>query len=374
MTQELTVYRRSELEAISDGCLHRYRSIWIDLADDSSDLALFGQAFAQIKHCYLERLVAGQLTQDAEEAKAAFIEGAALSACPPRLLPELQQVWNFHAERFEFDPERFIAAEVHGTNDRVRWTPDLVQTCQGNGLEIVDDKSGWHPPLTEDELKGNFQARVYSRYARDRFPNFSRYYFTLYAIRFNKRVTVSYTPEELDSVDVEIAAAIATIEHAKATGEWPAIPGPSCRFCTLACPVADNQLVMPKRLTPEQWMKLGAWLLPAEKKIRELKKLMKEGCAVYGPCDIGGVVWDNRPVVSRIYPVDAVRDAMRKNGVDKDSAALGNDNFGLTLSQSSLAKMFKAYPKVQDDLIPFQQTKESYRFTAKKAGEEDEDA
>ena len=41
-TQELKVYRRSELEAVESGCLHRYRKIWIDKVDDSSDPALIG--------------------------------------------------------------------------------------------------------------------------------------------------------------------------------------------------------------------------------------------------------------------------------------------------------------------------------------------
>ncbi len=369
MTSTLTVYRRSHLEAISDGCLHRVKTIWVDLVDDTSDIALVGQAFAKIKHCYIERLVAGHLTSDAEEAAAAFVEGAAQTQIPGRLLPELHSVWDFHAERFEFDPDRFVAAEAHGSEGQVGWTPDLVQVCPGNGLEIVDDKSGWHPPLTEDELKGLFQARVYSRYARDRFPNFSRYYFTLYAIRFNKRVTVSFTPEELDSVDIEIAAAIATIEHAQATNEWPAIPGPSCRFCELACPVADEKLLMPKRLTVEQWKKLGAWLIPAEKQMRGFKKLMKAGCSAYGACDVGGVVWDNRPVDSRAYPIDQVLRILRERNV---MGAFDGES-GLTISHSALSKLMRQFPQLEQDLLPFQQSKTSYRFSARKPGVSDDD-
>jgi hypothetical protein len=162
MSQELIVYRRSELEAISDGCLHRYRALWVDGVDDTSDIALIGIGFARIKHAYLLRLMEHRLPSDSEEARAAFIEGVALSKTPARLVPELRQVWFFHAERFEVDPDRFVAAEERGEEGQVSWSPDLVLAHpESNALEVIDDKAGWHPPLTEEELKDLFQARVY---------------------------------------------------------------------------------------------------------------------------------------------------------------------------------------------------------------------
>ncbi len=374
MTQAIQVYRRSELEAISDGCLARYKALWIDGVDDSSDISMIGSAFAKIKHLYILRLVERNLSRDAEEAQAAFIEGIAITQTPAHLIPEVRTVWQFHSEKFDLDVKRFVAAEEKGDKGGVAFSPDLVIAhSESNTLEIVDDKSGWRPPMTESELRTNFQARVYSRYARDRWPNFSHYAFTLYAVRFNKRVTVSFSQADLDAVDVEIQAAISTIELAKVANEWPAIPGPACRFCTLACPVADQKITLPKRLTLEQREPLAAWMLVAEKQLKALRKLLKESVTANGPIDVRGIVWDNRPSESRSYPIDAVLEAFKKLKIDRqapDVLAAGGD---LTLSHSALKKVLKLYPELEQMLEATARSKTTFRFGAKAAGEEDDE-
>ena len=374
MTEPLTIYRRSELEAIDAGCLHRYRSLWIDGVDDSSDISLIGSSFAKVKHLYVERLVERKLSQDAEEATAAFIEGVAITQLPPRLIPELRDLWEFHTSKFDLDVRRFISAEERGVDGQVGWAPDLVLAHpDSNSLEVIDDKSGYAPPPTEIELKKAFQARVYSRYARDRWPGFSRYDFTLYAVRFNKRTTVSFTQAELDTVDIEIQAAIATIELAKRANEWPAIPGPSCRFCTLACPVADQKITLPKRLTLEQREPLGGWMLVAEKQLKALRKLLKESVATHGPIDIHGVVWDSRPTESKAYPLDAILEAMKKLKIDRQAADVQAAGGDLSISKSALSKIFKLYGELEPMLEKSAKTKTSFRFGAKQAGDVEED-
>lgn len=373
-TQTLQIYRRSELEAISDGCLHRYKSLWIDGVDDSSDISLIGVAFAKIKHLYVMRLVDRNLAQDAEEAHAAFIEGVAITQLPARLIPETRDLWEFHASKFALAVERFIAAEERGVGGEVAFAPDLVLAHpETNTLEIVDDKSGWHPPLTESELKTNFQARVYSRYGRQRWPNFSTYAFTLDAVRFRKRTTVEFTQAELDAVDTEIAGAIATIELAKVANAWPAIPGPSCRFCTLKCPVADNKLTLPKRLSLELRQPVAEWVLVAEKELRQIKKVLKESVKAYGPISVNGVVWNNWQSVSRSYPIEAVQAAFAKLNIDKTALEMIIPNGELTLSGSALSKIAKAYPDLMPMLQMSERQKTSYRFSARKPGEDEED-
>lgn len=374
MTTELKVYRRSELEAIASGCLHRYRALWIDGVDDSSDISLIGSGFAKIKHLYVMRLVERRLSRDAEEAEAAFIEGAAITQTPAHLLPELRRLWQFHAEKFDLDVSRFVLAEERADTGGVAWAPDLVLAHpSSNSLEIVDDKSGWSVPPTETELRENFQARVYSRYARDRWPNFSAYVFTLYAIRFNKRVTVSFSQSDLDAVDTEIQAAIATIELAKAANEWPAIPGPACRFCQLACPVADQKITLPKRLTLEQREPLAGWMLVAEKQVKALRKLLKESVSTHGPIDVNGVVWDNRPSESRSYPIDALLEAFRKLKIDRQAPEVLAAGGDLTISHSALTKVLKLYPELEHLLEKSVRSKTTFRFTAKKPGDDEED-
>lgn len=372
----LRIYRRSELEAVkpaidADGCLHRYKAIWIDGYDDVSDVALLGIGFAKVKHCYIERLLAIRVGQDQEEAQQAFIEGVAAAQPPSRLIPELRSLWMFHAEKFELQLERFVAAEERGESGDVGWTPDLVYAHpERNELEVIDDKSGYHPPLTENELKGLFQARVYSRYAMDRWPHFTRYRFTLNAVRFNKAVSVSFDQAELDAVEDEVQAAIATIQEAERTNMWPAIAGPSCHFCELRCPIADQEISLPKRLTVQQYQKLGAFLLVAEKQLRAMKKAMKASCAVFGPLPVNGVVWDNRPSTSRSYPLDGVLEAVKARSL---MGAFEDPN--LTISHSALAKVFKLYPQLEADLAPLVREKTSYRFSAKAPewGEDEEE-
>jgi hypothetical protein len=375
LTESLKIYRRSELEAIADGCLHRYKAIWIDGIDDSSDISLIGQAFARVKYVYLLRLVEQQLRADAEEAQAAFVQGVAESHLPAHLIPELKSVWDFHAAKFELDLDRFIAAEERGSAGGVGFAPDLVIAHpERNALEIVDDKSGWRPPMSEVELKANFQARVYSRYARDRWPHFGQYEFTLYAVRFNKRVTVSFTQAELDLVDVEIAAAIATIEHAKATNEWPAIPGPACRFCTLTCPIFDTSLtVLPQRLLPEKRVEVAAWVLVAEKQVAAIKKALKANVSEYGPISVHGVVWDHRPSNAKSYPLDAVLDAFKKLKIDRQAAEVQAAGGDMSISASALKKVVKLYPELEGLLAPAERIKVSYRFSAKKPGDDEEE-
>lgn len=368
MTETLRIYRRSELEAIrpavdASGCLHRFKAIWIDGVDDTSDVALLGIGFHAINHAYILKLVEGRIGQDFELAQDAYVEGVAEAQTPSRLLPELSNLWKWFSESFELSIERFVAAEERGVEDGIAWTPDLVLAHpERNSLEIIDFKSGWAPPLSVEELKTNWQARVYSRYARDRWPHFSSYEFSLNAVRFRKVITVSFSAQELDAVELEIRAAIATIEDAKATNRWPAIPGPSCNWCNLACPLADQELTVPKRLSLEQYHNVGAWLLVAEKQLRAVKKAMKAACAVHGPCNVNGVVWDSRPSVSRAYPIRDVLEVLRVRGV---MGAFDDPN--LTLSHSALAKVMKQFPMLQDDLSGVAREKTSYRFSARQA-------
>lgn len=364
---ELRIYRRSELEAISptpdsEGCLHRYKAIWIDGVDDTSDVALVGIAFAAVKHAYIVMLRDNGISQDAGLAEAAFAEGVAKTKTPSRLIPDVLQLWMFHAESFELDLDRFVAAEERGSAGDVGFTPDLVYAHPDeNTLEVIDDKSGWHPPITEAQLKTLFQARVYSRYARDRWPNFSRYKFTLHAVRFKRSVTVEFTNEELDRVELEVRGAIATIEEALRTNVWPATPGPSCHFCELDCPVAHQEQALPKRiLNPEFAQNLAGWVNVASKQVAMGKKLLKGYVVAHGPLQANGLEWANRPSESKSYPIDVVLDALTMAG---GMGAFTEE--GLTISHSALAKIFKRFPMLEEALAASAKRKTTYRFGAK---------
>ncbi|MDE2468984.1 MAG: PD-(D/E)XK nuclease family protein, partial [Bradyrhizobium sp.] len=193
MTEALTVYRRSALE--DSDCLHRLKALWLDGVPDDSDYALFGQAFHKISHRYVLRLVARGLEADADEARAAFAEGIASHQTPTRLIPELRELWMRHAEVFTLDLKKFLAAEqrleLHGVSGAL----DLVY-ADPQTLEVIDWKT-FHVMLTETEARQSFQARIYTLLARERFPNFPMYRFTFWFVRFNKAVSVVFTPADL---------------------------------------------------------------------------------------------------------------------------------------------------------------------------------
>lgn len=400
MTQALTVYRRSELEG-SD-CLHRYRKIWIDGVDDNSDYAVRGQAFAAIKHRYLERLVAAQLTQDEEESHAAFSEGIAASRCPDRLIPEVRELWDRHAENFELRLDLFVAAEekqlpVLCLNCRMDWyvadirttnnhcpscgsanielrpfsfTPDLVLAHPDtNTLEIVDDKT-FFVALTPAQAQASFQGRFYTRYGMARWPGFAFYRFTFNFVRLGSQASVTYTPDDLSRLDREVKAAVAKIEEAKRSDHWPASAGPSCTYCELKCPLADNPAIVPKRFTEmEQASVIAAWILATQQRVKVAKKALKAYCALNGAVDVQGVEFDNRPVLQRTYPIDKVLSILR----DRNVLGAFDDEAGLTVSHSALSKLFKSFPQLESDLLPHQSSKTTYRFSAAKPGVGDDD-
>lgn len=362
MATQLKVYRRSELETISEGCLFRYDKIWRQGVPDQSDLSLVGIAGHACSHLYLGKLVASHVTQDAELADQAFVEGIAQSLTPSRLVPEVKHVWQFFAERFELPLERFVASEERTQTGQVGWAADLVlANPERNELEIVDWKWGWAPPMPEDALRSLFQARVYSNAAMQRFPGFHQYRFTLHAVRYGKVVSVVFSQSDLDSVEIELAAAIATVEHAEATKEWPAVPGPACAYCQLECPVVDDPANHPVRVaTANQAQAVAAWLLPTSAAVAAGKKALKAYVSTNGPVEVNGMTWNNWPTEARSYPLPAVIDAFKARDVG------GFED--LTLSQSALSKAFKQFPKLADDLAPVVKSKTSYRFMARKPG------
>jgi hypothetical protein len=228
------------------------------------------------------------------------------------------------------------------------------------------------PIMSEVELKMDYQARSYMRFAKDRWPGFSSYRFSLHAVRFAAQVSVTFNDEELDQIEREILADIAVYEEAKRTDNWPAIPGPACRFCSLRCPLLDNlPTLMPKRLTSvEQAQKLAGFILAAEGIVKAAKKTLKEHVSANGPISVNGVVWANRKSEQRIYPLMAVLEVLKLNnlaGVFEDSK-----QDALTVSHSALAKLFKQHPVLEEQLSAYMTAKPIFRFSARQPGDEED--
>lgn len=357
MTQALTVYRRSQLE--DQDCLFRWNEIWNQGVDDSSEYSIRGQAFAHIEHLYILRLVEKGLTQDFEEATAAFIQGIAEHQTPNRLVPELRELWIRHVEWFELDLDRYLASEERTVVGGVSFAADLIYAHPGE-LEIRDSKTYW-TCLTEAEVRASFQARIYTRLAMEKYPGFPSYRFSMVFVRFHKVVSVVYTLADLSQVDMELDALRARLDLAHETQSWPAVAGPSCRYCELKCPLVEEARRLPVRVSAEQAPAVAAVILTADKMLKGLKKALKAYCAAYGPVMVGDIEFNNRPVKARAYPIMQVVRLLQQYG--------GMGAFDeLTISQSSLGKLFRQFPDVEDELREHMQEKLSFRFGAKKPG------
>jgi hypothetical protein len=355
MTETLQVYRQSALK--DSDCLHRFKAIWKDGVTDESDYAVFGQAFHHVAYLYIQRLVQKGVPSDAEEASVAFVEGVATHRTPNRLIPELRELWFRFAEVFTLNLERFVAAEHRMTWNGISAGLDLVY-AHPEGLEIIDFKTFWQP-LTEEEARGSFQARVYSLLAQQHFPRFPAYRFTFAFVRFNRAVSVVFSQADLDHVLLEAQAAMARIAEAERTNEWPAAVGPLCRYCALQCPIADQTMTIPVRFVSAPMAKdVAQWLVAAERTMAGVKKALKAYATANGPIEVGGgLMWANRPTTARKYPVHRVMETLQAR-----NAAGAFESDDLTVSHSALSGLFRKFPALLDDLKPFVQEKVSYRF------------
>ncbi len=364
----LPVLRRSAVQT-AQSCLYRYKKLWVDSVPDQSDYALRGIAFHSCAHRYILRLKEQNLPSDAEEAKFAFTEGIAAALTPSHLVPEVRQIFFRWAESFGLDLEAFVAAEEHqmGKNQQT-FTPDLVYAHQ-DVLTIVDFKTYWSS-FTETQLRNDFQSRWYVYNAMRIWPNFPNYRFVHSYVRFGTTVSVDFKSSDFSTFADEVDAVAATITEAQERNEWPATAGPECSYCELKCPLADSPAILPKRFTlPEQAKFVASRIMAVDQELKAWKKALKQYCAANGPVDVQGVEWNNREVIQRSYPIDDVLRILRERNV----FGAFDQSSGLTISHSALSKLIKAFPQLAEDLLPFQQSKSTYRFSARKPGGDDEE-
>jgi len=368
MGTTLPVLRRSAIQS-AKSCLYRYNQLWNLGVPDDNEYSLRGIGFHSAAHRYIRSLVDAGLPSDEDLAKLAFVEGIATALTPAPLVPEIHGIFTRWAELFQLDLDAYIGAEEHQRTDTEHtFTPDLVY-ARPDGLEIVDFKTFFHP-MTEVQVRDDWQARWYMFAARKVWKNFPSYRFTHSYVRLGKLTSVVFGPNELDGFTEEVAAVAAVIQEASERNEWPATPGEECRFCQLQCPVVDNAAMKTKRLVGlSQAQKAGELILAGEQLLKTAKGALKAYVAVNGPVSIQGMAFDNRPVLVRTYPIAEVLKVLTARNI-----AGGFEQEGLTISHSALSKLFKQFGEaLEKDLLPFQQSKTTYRFSAKKPGVGDDD-
>ncbi len=147
--------------------------------------------------------------------------------------------------------------------------------------------------------------------------------------------------------------------------------GGACTYCELKCPIVDQVAVIPKRLEASQVANFAAYVLAGDQMMKVAKKTLKAYCVANGPVVVGNVVFENRPVLERKYPISEVLAVLQKRNIMGAFDQSASD--GLTISHSALSKLMKAYPALAEDFAPFVQEKTTYRFGSRKPGGDDDE-
>lgn len=373
--------RRSALESY-DGCPYRYNQLYNLGVEDRGDESQRGIAFHEAAFRYIARLAAKRLTADADEARAAFIEGVALTQLPAHIVHEVARIWERFAEYFELDLDAYMAAEEMQETERFTWIPDLVYV-RPRGVEIKDWKT-YYKGLTDVQARKEFQLKFYLVQAMDIWPGFPTYTFTFNFVRIGYEVSVTLTPDDIEKFRPEVESILVSLEGAEQSASWPAIPGSHCTLCRLKCPIVDSPARLPARFTNGQDAEAAAGeILALEQRLKALKKALAGWCNQEGPLTVKGQVFSHRPSELRSYPAGKAVDLLREyypNRLGADGETLLDQGNLLQLSASAIKKAdpmkLIVQPKgvLHADLAEHEATSTRWAFRHSKAGAvEDQD-
>lgn len=408
-------HRRSELEAF-DGCPHRFNVLYRICAtcgqpkrehepggsgcetfvttEDRGEESQRGVGFHEAAFRYIDRLAKANAETDADEASLALREGIALSQLPSKLAYQVGKLWRKFTSMFSLQLDEYFAAEqqqgavfclacdwrgtmaedqeeaehltcpsCQGPVTGFTWIPDLVYLRPGE-VEIKDWKT-YYKGLTEAQARQEFQCRFYLWQARHLWPGFAAYRFTFVFVRLGYEVSVVMTPEEIDAFSDEVKGIALAMVEADRADRFPAIPGSHCGICRLQCPVTDNPYRLPARITSqEQRDQMALRILAMTSELRQLKKVLREHVKTEGGFEAGGVVFGLWPSVTRRYEAKKVLDYLEGRGIDISE---------ITLSPTALGKLAKpktANPAFLEFLAEIEQTKQGWKFTQKRIGDE----
>lgn len=357
--------RRSAIEA--SACLYRYDQIWNRGVVDQSNEARRGVVFHSAAEIYIGKLagVPG-LTADFDLAKEAFVDAVEMHLLAGQLHEEVRFLFlRKFAERFELNRRLYLHVErqlLTPFGDRVfKWKPDLVYAGD-DGMTIIDWKTHWIA-WTPDQARREFQSKFYLLAARKEWPNQPAYRMRYVFVRAGLAVDVSYSPTELDTIEEEVDAVLATIDAADRAGEYPATSGPHCSFCRLDCPINGAGSLYPFRVdTAETFDRIAAEYLALNQRLTLMRKALKSYAVTEGARVVNGMTFAHWPRTTTRYPVDSVLAIAEKHRIEIPD---------LTISESALGPLTneRAYPTVAAEIQEVARPRRSYVFEARKGGE-----
>ncbi len=367
----------------ADSCLYRYKRHYIDKALEgrSWPLQIGGAAHAAIaaytRHC-IDTAAPTDLGAVPAIARQACFNGE--DAPGALAVPEITEILRAFAESHVIKADTLIGIEerVPGT-----WRPpeswpdapnlgdkhifvgiiDRLDTGEDFTAIITDYKTDWQV-RSQSDVERDVQLRRYAWLVHSEYPYFQTFQVRLDFVRHGIVREVEFGPDVVEATEQEL---IAAVDRLAATKAFPATPGDGCAICGFAaeCPALKGDEIR-ACATPDDALKVAAQLIVLEKRVDELKSMLKAYCSQGGPVAVNGIQWGHLKTVSQsIEDIAEFADRLRVQGVDP-WAYLSVDGRKL----KSLLKKDAIADTVADLLIDKSYT----TFRSRRAGEEEASA
>lgn len=303
--------RRSALQSFA--CPMYFKSAYVDGLGHDSQPSRRGTAFHLVARRYIELLIAHGCEDDLDLATRAFREGIAASMVSADIIQEVADLWWRFVPTFHLDVDTVLMHEER-PDDAYDWQPDLVRVY-GDVLEITDFKTHW-AILNQDAAETAFQVLMYSARARRVWPGFGTYRFSLWFVRWGAIIHVESSQADIDRHEEHLRLLEAGIATALATDTWPAVPGDTCQYCTLRCPIADNARLLPVRITSREDAErtLGEYLT-LERAVKARRDALEAYAAYAAPIRVQGLEFGAKPTSRAAFPIAPVLEVFRAHGL-----------------------------------------------------------
>ncbi len=365
----------------AESCLYRYKRHYIDKAPEPPSWPiLIGRAThaaiaAYTRHC-IDTAAPTDLAAVPAIARQACFSG---DDAPGALaLPEVTEILRTFAESHVITADTLIGLEerVPGTWRPPDSWPDgpnlgdkhvfvgiidrLDAGDDGYTAIITDYKTDWQV-RSQADVERDVQLRRYAWLVRSEYPYFSTFKVRLDFVRHGIVREVEFGLDVVQETEQELIAAIDRLASLKT---WPATPGEGCAICGFAaeCPALKGDEIR-ACATPDDALKVAAQLIVLEKRVSELKEMLKAYCAQAGPVNVNGIQWGHIKTASQsIEDVKAFAERLQ---------AAKLDPWGYLTADGRKLKSLLRKPELADALADLLVDKSYTTFRSKRAGEEE---
>jgi hypothetical protein len=160
--------------------------------------------------------------------------------------------------------------------------------AEGEALErgiVIDYKTGWWlPPPSEISESGFFQQRVYALLAMRNHLTLNSVTLREFYPRYSQPREATLYRDQLDEVELEIAALVERFDRSVEEGVWHPSPGKHCSYCTrpTACPIFPTARRTGRIRSEDEALLVSQQVIVAEAAIKQNKEALKSWTAIHG--------------------------------------------------------------------------------------------